>query len=231
MPPQRLVVVLGTGTDVGKTWVSARLLATLRQAGATVAARKPAQSFDPGDDPAGLDSAVLGGATGEPSEVVCLPHRWYEVAMAPPMAADSLGREPLTTADLMAELRWPTEDVDVGLVETAGGVRSPQTHDGDATALVAALAPDVVLLVADAGLGTINAVRLCVDALVTVEGPDLVIVLNRFDANIDVHRRNRAWLTEQDGLTVVTLPGEEITLAARLQGTPAAPMPLRAPAH
>ena len=51
MRPRRLVLVVGTGTDVGKTWVSAHLLATLRAAGLTVAARKPAQSFDPADDP------------------------------------------------------------------------------------------------------------------------------------------------------------------------------------
>ncbi len=145
------------------------------------------------------------------------------------MAADSLGRERITTADLIAELKWPAEDVDVGLVETAGGVRSPQTHDGDATALATGLAPHVVLLVADAGLGTVNAVRLCVDALVTVEGPDLVIVLNRFDGNNDVHRRNRAWLIEQDGLHVVTLPGEEITLAAIVRSTSATPSPSGAP--
>jgi dethiobiotin synthetase len=220
--PRRLVVVVGTGTDIGKTWVSARLLATLRQRGITVAARKPAQSFDPGDDPAGLDSAVLGRASGEPSEVVCLPHRWYEVAMAPPMAADALGRERITTPDLMAELRWPIAEIDVGLIETAGGVRSPQTHDGDATALVRGLAPHVVLLVADAGLGTINAARLCVDALVTIKGPELVVVLNRFNKTNDLHRRNRAWLREQDGLTVVTLPGEEGTLAAIVQGIAAA---------
>ena len=50
-------------------------------------------------------------------------------------------------------------------METAGGVRSPQADDGDAVDLVRLLAPDLVVLVADAGLGTINAVRLCVDAL------------------------------------------------------------------
>ena len=222
MAPRRVVVVVGTGTDIGKTWVSARLLSTLRRAGATVATRKPAQSFDAGDEPAGLDSAVLGGASGEPSEVVCLPHRWYEVAMAPPMAADSLGRGRITTADLIAELRWPLEDIDVGLVETAGGVRSPLTHDGDAATLAAALAPDAVILVADAGLGTINAVRLSVDALVTLQGTDLVVVLNRFDRNKDVHRRNRAWLVENEGLTVVTLPGEEAELASIVQGVPSA---------
>ena len=33
--PRRLVVVVGTGTDVGKTWVAARLLTDLRAAGVT----------------------------------------------------------------------------------------------------------------------------------------------------------------------------------------------------
>jgi dethiobiotin synthetase len=209
--PRRLVAVAGTGTDVGKTWVSARLLSALRQAGVTVAARKPAQSFDPGDDPAGLDSARLGAASGEPSESVCPKHRWYEVAMAPPMAADVLGRGPLRLEDLLEELTWPTS-VQVGLVETAGGVRSPHSHDADGIALVAALAPDLILLVADAGLGTINLVRLSAEALAGAGlGGDgrLVVVLNRFDEEDDLHRRNRRWLVEQDGLSVVSLPGEE----------------------
>ena len=94
MRPRRLVAVVGTGTDVGKTWVAARLLSDLRAAGLRVAARKPAQSFEPGDDPAGRDAAVLGAATGETAEDVCSPHRWYEVAMAPPMAADGAGPAP-----------------------------------------------------------------------------------------------------------------------------------------
>jgi dethiobiotin synthetase len=203
--------VAGTGTDVGKTWVSARLLATLRAAGSTVAARKPAQSFDPTDDPAGFDSAVLGAASGEASETVCLPSRWYEIAMAPPMAADALGRVRIALADLVQELAWPAPPVDVGLVETAGGVRSPQSHDGDVIAMVAALAPDIVLLVADAGLGTLNSVRLSVDAL--PDAVPVIVVLNRYDEGNDLHVRNRRWLIEEVGLAVVTMPGGEEALA------------------
>jgi dethiobiotin synthetase len=213
--PGRLVLVAGTGTDVGKTWVSARLLTTLRTAGATVAARKPAQSFDPADDPTGFDSAVLGAASGEPSERVCDPSRWYEIAMAPPMAADALARGRFTLAELVRELTWPTPSVDIGVVETAGGVRSPQTHDGDVVALTRLLAPDIVLLVADAGLGTLNSVRLSVDAL---PGAAPVVVLNRYDQGNDLHVRNRRWLTEEDGLVVVTMPGGEEALAALVHG-------------
>ena len=50
--PRRVVAVVGTGTDIGKTWVSAHLLTGLRAADLSVSARKPAQSFDPDDDPA-----------------------------------------------------------------------------------------------------------------------------------------------------------------------------------
>jgi dethiobiotin synthetase len=211
--PRRVVAIVGTGTDIGKTWIAARLLTDLRAAGLQVAARKPAQSYEPDDDPAGLDASVLGAATGEPPEQVCPPHRWYEVPMAPPMAAEALGRPTFTIADLVSEVRWPAEAVDVGVVETAGGLRSPLAADGDCLALCAALAPDLAVLVADAGLGTINAVRLTLAAL----GPlasSAVVVLNRFDAGLHLHVRNREWLQARDGLNVVTVPGGEHALAA-----------------
>jgi len=95
-----------------------------------VAARKPAQSFERGADPALLDAAVLGAASGEPPDVVCPPDRRYEIPMASPMAADALGRRSFGIADLVHELQRPHEPVEVGLVETAGGVRSPLAADG-----------------------------------------------------------------------------------------------------
>jgi dethiobiotin synthase len=205
--PRRLVAVVGTGTDIGKTWVAARLLALLRADGASVAARKPAQSFDPADDPASRDAAVLGAASGEAPETVCPPHRWYETPMAPPMAADALGRPGFTIDDLLSELHWPDAAVDVGLVETAGGARSPLACDGDCLALCAGIAPDVVVLVADAGLGTINAVRLTHGAMAGLRQVTTV-VLNRFDAGEDLHVRNRDWLLAE-GLRVVVVPGDE----------------------
>src|SRR3982751_4211805 len=83
--PDLLVVVVGTGTDVGKTWVSAEALRGLRALGHAVAARKPAQSFAAGDAPDTRDASILAAATGESTEDVCPAHRAYEVAMAPPM--------------------------------------------------------------------------------------------------------------------------------------------------
>lgn len=198
--PGTLVVVLGTGTEVGKTWVAGKLLGQLRADGLTVAARKPAQSAEP-DDPGPSDADVLAAATGEDPLVVCPSHRRYQRAMAPPMAAAALGLAPFTVADLAAEITWP-DGVDVGLVETAGGGASPAADDGDSIDLGRAVDPDFVVLVADAGLGTINGTVLTLRAL---GGPTPVtVVLNRYDATDDLHVANRDWLRTREGLDVVT---------------------------
>jgi dethiobiotin synthetase len=215
--PHRIVAVVGTGTDIGKTWVAACLLTSLRAAGGHVAARKPAQSFGPEDDPAGLDAAVLGAATGELAAEVCPPHRWYEVPMAPPMAAEVLGRPAFTIRDLVGELRWPADAADVGLVETAGGVRSPLATDGDCLDYCAALGPDLMVLVADAGLGTLNSVRLSSEALAPL-GVPTVVALNRFDVESDLHRRNLEWLREADQRRVVVFPGGNRELSDIVRG-------------
>jgi dethiobiotin synthetase len=217
--PNRLVAVVGTGTDVGKTYVTAHLLAVLREDGISVTARKPAQSFDLSDDPADYDAAVLGDASGEPPETVCPPHRWYEMPMAPPMAADALARPNFTVDDLVEELQWPEVPADVGFVETAGGLRSPIADDGDCLTLVVAVMPDIVLLVADAGLGTINSVRLTMDALVRLPA-QLAVVLNRFNEGSELHQRNRSWFRDRDDMQVFRVPGDETQLAKLVQEFP-----------
>ncbi len=180
-----------------------------------MSARKPVQSFAIDSDGERLggvtDADVLGAASDEDPGKVCHSFRSFHRAMAPPMAAEALGLPPFTVADLMAEMEWPPDRVQVGMVEMAGGVRSPQAADGDTTDVVAALAPDVVMLVADAGLGTINGVRMSMDALATVTesmpGVRTLVVLDRFDGRHDIHRRNREWLEARDGYRVVTCLG------------------------
>lgn len=191
--PQRLLVIAGTGTEVGKTWVGATLLRLAREQGLHVAARKPAQSFEAGQP---TDAQLLAAASGESVNTICPPHRWYTVPMAPPMAADALGRERLALTRLLDEIVWP-ERIDLGFVEIAGGLRSPIAHDADNVDLITAVAPDRVVLVADAGLGTINSVRMSCDAL--ADRP-MHVFLNRFEAANDLHVRNRAWLRDAYGI-------------------------------
>jgi dethiobiotin synthetase len=212
--PERVIVVAGTGTEVGKTYVGAAVANALRSQGHSVSARKPAQSFDEGD--ATTDAAVLGLATGEAPETVCPKHRWYPVPMAPPMAAVALGRVPFSTSDLVLETVQGFTPAEVGLVETAGGAWSPQASDGLHVGHFAEqLHADGVLLVADAGLGVINAVRGAMTAFDTTARP-VVVFLNRYDAHNGLHVENRHWLARKDHFTVETSVAEAASILAAL---------------
>jgi dethiobiotin synthetase len=207
--PSLLIGVIGTNTEVGKTWVTAQLLATLKLRGTRVAARKPVQSYAPDD--INTDAARLAGASGEDVADICPAHRCYPLALAPPMAAHALGRGPLRMADVISEIRWPA-NIDIGFVETVGGVRSPLASDGDSIDLVRRLEVDRMLLVADAELGTINAVRL---TLAAVGATPTVVYLNRFQRDNELHELNRRWLIDQDRLTVIT---DVHSLAVAIEG-------------
>ena len=104
---------------------------------------------------------------------------------------------------------WPAPEPDVKWVETVGGVRSPIAFDGDSADLCEMYRPDAVVLVADAGLGTINAVRLSATA---ITAPRVVVYLNHWDGS-ELHELNRAWLADRDGFDVaIDVP----SLAARV---------------
>jgi dethiobiotin synthetase len=165
--------------------------------GFPIALRKPVQSFDPHDGP--TDADVLAAASGAEPTAVCPAHRWYEVPLAPPMAAEALGRPAIPMRALVEETNAPPHTTT--LVEGAGGARSPLADDGDTVALAISLDARGVVLVTPAGLGAINGVRLGVDAFAPLR---VVVFLNRFDPENDTHSRNLMWLREKDGFEVFT---------------------------
>jgi dethiobiotin synthetase len=195
--PKQLVGIVGTHTEVGKTYVASRWLAHLRGRGLKVAARKPVQSYDPADNT--TDAAQLACATGESITHVCRSDRNYPLAFAPPMAADALHRPRIAMNDLVDEISWPG-GVDIGVVETVGGPLSPLAHDGASIELVRRLPVDHVVLVADAGLGTLNSVRLSLQCIAPLP---VTVYLNRYDASHALHALNRSWLIDRYGITTV----------------------------
>jgi dethiobiotin synthetase len=149
--------------------------------------------------------------------------------MAPPMAADSLGLSAITLAELADELSasWTPTPVPalpdelgcpVGCIELAGGLWSPIAHDGDCLDLAKLLSPDLVILVADAGLGTINAIRPAVAALAAVA--PVSVFLNRFDSTAELHKRNRMWLEQHCQIAATTSISQLADELLRAVGTP-----------
>lgn len=198
--PDALAVVTGTATEIGKTWLTAEVARSIREASIDVAARKPVMSFDVGD--ATTDAQILAEATGEDESVVCPEHRRYALPMAPPMAADALGRDRLAVDDLVGELALPERGV--ALVEGVGGLRSPLAHDGDTLSLIDRLDPDYVVIVAPSGLGAINDVLTTRDSL--AGRSPIIVFLNRFDPRDSLHVRNLSWLRDNEKVPLAVTP-------------------------
>ena len=161
----KALFVAGTGTDVGKTHIACALLHAARAKGFSVDAFKPVVSgFDPAA-PQASDPARLAAALGRPGAWDDVSPRRYRAPLAPNLAARLEG-ETLAMADLVADCRtWlDVRDIDLALVEGAGGVMSPMTDEATNLDLMTALALPV-LLVAGSYLGTASHLLTGLEAL------------------------------------------------------------------
>jgi dethiobiotin synthetase len=155
----RGLLVTGTGTGVGKTIVSAALLAAMRAAGEPVRAYKPVVTGldePPGEWPP--DHELLALAAGMTPEEVA-PLR-YGPAVSPHLAAELAG-EAIDTAALVAAARQAPNHTLV--VEGVGGLLVPLGQDFTVRNLAVELALPLVIA-APPDLGTINHTLLTVEA-------------------------------------------------------------------
>jgi dethiobiotin synthetase len=155
-----IVVVTGTGTGVGKTVVTAAVAALAMARGARVAVLKPAQTGVAEGEPGDLADVVRlvpGVATRELAR--------YPEPLAPATAARRAGAAPVTAAAAAAAARDLEAAADLVLVEGAGGLLVRFTDGGDTLADVAGQLRAPVLVVAAAGLGTLNTSVLTAEAI------------------------------------------------------------------
>jgi dethiobiotin synthetase len=155
------VVIAGTDTGVGKTFVGCALARAVARSGRRVLAVKPVESGC-GDGPREAeDGALLAAATGqtEPREALLR----LRAPIAPALAADREG----VTVDvdaLAARIRTLGEGFDMVLVEGAGGVLSPLSWTRDLTHIAHDLDARVLLVASDR-LGVLHHVRASVQTL------------------------------------------------------------------
>jgi dethiobiotin synthetase len=150
------VFVTSSGTDLGKTFVTLRLIAEVTAAGLRARALKPVASGFDAADPEGSDSARLLRARGlnvTAANLAAISPWRFAAPLSPDMAAAREHRS-VPFAALVEFCRAPS-DTDVTLIEGIGGVMAPL--DGEHTVLdwIAALdAP--TLLVVGSYLGTLS---------------------------------------------------------------------------
>lgn len=154
-----ILVVTGTGTEVGKTVVTAAVAALAADAGQRVAVVKPAQTgIEPGAE---SDVQAVARLTGL-ADVHELAR--YPDPLAPATAARRAGIPPLTVA-AMSERTRSLSGRDLILIEGAGGLLVRLDAEGATIADLAAALGAPLLIVTTAGLGTLNATALTCEAI------------------------------------------------------------------
>jgi dethiobiotin synthetase len=155
-----ILVVTGTGTDVGKTVVTAAVAALAADRGSTVAVVKPAQTGVGPDEPGDLAEVRRLSTVDDLHE-----YARYPDALAPEAAARRSGLPAPTVDDVARRIRTLAEQRDLVLVEGAGGLLVRFGPDSWTLADLIRLLAAPALLVVAAGLGTLNHTALTLEVM------------------------------------------------------------------
>ncbi|MBI1378298.1 MAG: ATP-dependent dethiobiotin synthetase BioD [Frankiales bacterium] len=155
-----VLVVSGTGTDVGKTVVTAAVAALARDRGSRVAVVKPGQTGVAPGEPGDLEVVRRLAGVDDLHE-----HARYPDPLAPATAARRASRPALDVGESAAAVRGLAAGRDLVLVEGAGGLLVRYDDDGATIADWARALDAPVLVVVHPALGTLNQTALTLEAM------------------------------------------------------------------
>lgn len=139
------LIILGSGTDVGKTRLTGALARAMRRRRKLVWLHKPVACGD-WDGTGSGDGRALRHLAGDGQDPATVCPRDYPEPCAPHLAARLAGVK-LRLEALATTARALAANAPNLLVETAGGVCTPQAEDGTAAQLAAMLGYPAVLVV------------------------------------------------------------------------------------
>lgn len=190
-----VLVITGTGTEVGKTIATAAVAAAAVAAGRSVAVLKAAQTGVRPDEPGDAQEVARLAGPVTVAEVARYPE-----PLAPATAARRAGRAPVHPRDVAEAAAKLATEHDLVLVEGAGGLLVRFDETGGTLADAAELLKAPVLLVASAGLGTLNTTELTARELRSRKLDLLGVVIGSWPDSPDLAARcNLADLPEVAG--------------------------------
>jgi len=197
------IFITGTGTDIGKTYVSALIVKKMREAGLNCGYYKPVLSGVIEQNGKLTESDcnyVVNTAKLPVSADDCVTY-WWKEAVSPHLASKRAGQI-IETEKILSDYKKICSKYDYVLIEGAGGITCPLRLDNEVY-LMKDLIQDLntsIIIVADGGLGTINSTLLTVEYAkknnIKIKG----IILNNFDSENFMHIDN---LKQTELLTLI----------------------------
>ena len=178
------IFITGTGTDVGKTYVTGLIVKKLKESGMNAAYYKAAMSGNERTEEGMLlpgDAQYVKTVSGIEQSLACMCPYVYEAAVSPHLASRIEGN-PVMLQEVVKGFEEVCRQYDYVTMEGSGGILCPICFDERELWL-----EDVIrelglssLIVADAGLGTINSVVLTVEYMRAKGLPVKGIIFNCF---------------------------------------------------
>ena len=195
------IFVTATGTDVGKTYVSALICKKMKDLNCGY--YKPAMSGIEKGKPTDVGYVFeMAGLKGNPLSHVSY---YFEEALSPHLASKRADW-PINLNKIKDDFECIKSNYDYIVVEGAGGITCPFRLDDEQILLVdviKALGLNIVI-VADSRLGTINSTLLTVEYAknndIKIEG----IILNNYDENDFMHVDNKNQIERLTGINVIS---------------------------
>ena len=199
--------VISTGTDVGKTFISALLVKKLHEAGFKSGYYKAALSGATWQKGKLIpnDADYVNFVSGIDQSLEDMVTYVYESAVSPHLAAKREGN-PVVLEKVLTAYTLLTAQYDYLTVEGSGGIVCPLVYDENRSLMLTDVIQALQLktiLVAPAGLGTINHTVLTVEYARKIGIEVLGLILNRFHTNNAMEEDNRYMLEQLTGLPVI----------------------------
>ena len=175
----KTLLVTGTDTGVGKTWVTSLLVRSFRQQAIRTGAYKPVCSgaeINSNGEVVWADIEALRTACGTDPEIDLVCPQRFHAAVAPNIAARMENRQVDSRLLIDGAARWGSH-VDQLIIEGAGGIFCPLSDELTVMDIAVELNTPTIVVAANR-LGVINHTRLTVEALQTHDVNVVAIVLN-----------------------------------------------------
>ncbi len=216
------IFITATGTDIGKTYISALIVKKMKECGYNCGYFKPVISGVTEMCGKLVDSDanyVIQTADLEADAENCVSY-WWKEAVSPHLAAKR-ANQVIDISKIKYDYSQACKKYDYLLIEGAGGITCPLIINKDEKYLLKDLIWELglsVIIVADAGLGTINSTLLTVDYAksngIEIEG----IILNNYESDNFMHWDNLEKIEALTGVNVVATVGHNAGDIILLEG-------------
>ena len=199
----KTIFITATGTDIGKTYVSGLIAKHIKDKGLNIGYYKAALSGS--NDIKDSDAWYVKQQADLLDSYDEMVSYTYKHAYSPHLAAQIEGNPP-DIKIIKNAYKDISKKHDYMIVEGSGGIICPIRYDSNQKIFLEDIIKELnipSLIIADAGLGTINSTVLTIEYMRSKNLKINGVILNRFEAENEMHNDNKKMIEDMTGIKII----------------------------